>query len=54
MKTESKMAAKHFFYLFKIAKISIIQQLTPQHSLKMGENSLDSTFQESLAVGLNF
>jgi hypothetical protein len=30
------------------------QQLTPQHGLKMDENSLHSTFQESLAVGLNF
>jgi hypothetical protein len=30
------------------------QQLTPQHGLKMYENSLHPTFQESLAVGLNF
>jgi hypothetical protein len=30
------------------------QQLTPLHGLKMDENSLHSTFQESLAVGLNF
>jgi hypothetical protein len=30
------------------------QQLTLQHGLKMDENSLHSTFQESLAVGLNF
>jgi hypothetical protein len=29
------------------------QQLTPQHGFKMDENSLHSTFQESLAVGLN-
>jgi hypothetical protein len=29
------------------------QQLTPQHSLKMDENSQHSTFQENLAVGLN-
>jgi hypothetical protein len=29
------------------------QQLPPQHGLKMDENSLHSTFQESLVVGLN-
>jgi hypothetical protein len=30
------------------------QQLMPQHGLKMDENSLHSTFQKSLAVGVNF
>jgi hypothetical protein len=29
------------------------QQLTPQHGLKIDENSLHPTFQESLAVELN-
>jgi hypothetical protein len=29
------------------------QQLTPQNGLKMDENSLHSTFEEILAVGLN-
>jgi hypothetical protein len=29
------------------------QQLTPQHGLKMDENSLQPKFQESLAVGLD-
>jgi hypothetical protein len=29
------------------------QQLTPQYGLKIDENSLHPTFQESLAVGLN-
>jgi hypothetical protein len=29
------------------------QQLTPQHGLELDENSLHTTFQESLAFGLN-